>query len=236
MTSLLVMVPTRGRKTQCERLLVSFVKNTVRETTHLLFITDSDDQESYEGMDWGESSMGIIEPREYLTGKLNRTADSMVSSYDALMFAGDDHVFETKGWDDIMLKTLEAAGGTGMVYPDDKRRTDVPEIIMISSDIVAILGQFAEAAMKHYYIDNAWAELGKRTGLIHFCPDAVVTHKHYSVDKETVKDATYSEAEELWGQADMAAYQWWLANRMPVQVSQLRRAFNDDVDWVLGRI
>jgi hypothetical protein len=47
--NILVMVPTRGRRAQCERLLESF-----RETTSdadLLFIIDDDDEETYEGLD-----------------------------------------------------------------------------------------------------------------------------------------------------------------------------------------
>src|ERR1700760_1702266 len=99
MTSLLVMCPTRGRRANAERLLKSFEETAVLETTKLLFITDSDDQATYEGMDCGEASMGMMDPPESLTGKLNRTSDTFVDAYDALMFVADDNVFETPGWD-----------------------------------------------------------------------------------------------------------------------------------------
>lgn len=235
MTDLLVICPTRGRRTQVERLLKSFTEMTTLDTTDLVFVLDDDD-ESYKDMDWGPANYGVLSPRDSLTGKLNRTADAHVDAYDALMFVADDHVFETPGWDDMMLRQLADMDGKGMLYPDDKRRNDVPEIIMISSNIVKVLGHFAEPSMKHYYLDNAWAELGRRTGLLKFCPDVVVEHLHYSVCAETEHDQTYVEAENAWGATDRQAYNHWVVNVMPVQVSQLRRAFNPDVSWVLGRI
>lgn len=235
MTDLLVMCPTRGRRQQCERLLKSFTETTALDTTDLVFITDGDD-DSYADMDWGIANHGTLTPRDSLTGKLNRTADAHVDAYSVLMFVGDDHVFETEGWDDIMLRMLAGMGGTGMIYPDDKRRSDVPEIIMISSDIVKMLGQFAEASMKHYYLDNAWSEVGKRSGLLKWCPQAVISHLHYSVCPDTERDKTYTEAENTWGMSDLTAYNSWLVNKMPVQVAQLRRQFSPDIKWVLGRI
>jgi hypothetical protein len=228
------MVPTRGRPEKCARILKSFVETTSLDTTDILFITDGDD-DSYENMDWGVADHAVIDPRESLTGKLNRTADICAEQYNVLMFVGDDHVFVTPGWDDIMLRELDSMGGTGMLYPDDKRRVDVPEIIMISSDIVKTLGHFAEPSLKHYYLDNSWAEIGKRTGLIKFCPDVVIEHHHYSVDDTVERDKTYVEAENAWGSSDLVVYHEWRAGRMPVQVSQLRRKFNPDIQWVIGR-
>ena len=53
MTSLLVMVPTRWRKENCERSLKSFTENT--DNADIAYITDSDDQDTYAGMDWGRA-------------------------------------------------------------------------------------------------------------------------------------------------------------------------------------
>lgn len=235
MNDLLVICPTRGRRDNAMRLLQSFEKNTVLNTTNLVFVTDPDDQETYEGVDWGEAQHGILDPREYLTGKLNRTVNNYIDMYDAIMFIADDHVFETVGWDDLMLRGLAQNGGTGMIYPDGVRRNDVPEIILFSTDIIKELGHFAEPTLGHYYLDNTWAELGKRSNLIHFMPEVKIPHLHYSVDEETQRDKTYSETEELLGERDRLAYNNWVMNIMPVQVSKLRRAFNPDVKWVLGR-
>lgn len=231
---LLVMVPTRGRRAQCERLLESF-----RETStcaDLAFITDPDDQEMYAGVDWGDAAVGVLEPREYLTGKLNKTAEAMAGMYRVLMWAGDDHVFKTPGWDWIMLAALEDMGGSGWVYPDDKRRQDVPEIWMCSSDVVKALGWFANPALSHYYIDNTIAELGKRSGLLRYCPEAVVEHLHYQVAPGTEHDATYRETENAFGTTDLAAFGQWRTDIAPYEVALLRRQFSKDISWVIGRV
>ena len=232
--SLLVMVTTRGRRPQVERLLESFEKTT--DSADVMFIMDPDDEDTYEGIDWGNALTSTLSPRGTNVEKLNRTAQAFWDDYDALMFVGNDHVFCTEHWDTIMLRKLEDMGGTGMIYPDDKRRNDIPEIIMISSDIVKAMGQFAEASFSHYYIDNAWAETGKRSGLLRYVPEVVIEHHHYSVDPGVEHDELYRYAEEWFGGPDLQAFHQWRATIMPHQISLLRRKFNPDIKWVLGRI
>jgi hypothetical protein len=230
---LLVMVPTRGRRAQCERLRKSFAETAT--CADLLFITDPDD-DAYEGMDWGEASAAVLDPREYLTGKLNKTALAMADLYRVLMWTGDDNVFRTPGWDRIMLAALDDLGGSGWIYPDDKRRSDVPEHWMVSSDIVKTLGWMANPVLGHFYIDNSVAELGKRAGLIRWCPEAVIEHLHYSVNPETEHDGLYKSTEEKFGAADLDAYQQWRVNQLPFDVSLLRRQYSPDIQWVLSRV
>ena len=169
-------------------------------------------------------------------GKLNHAALACADAYDAMMNVGDDCVFRTPGWDEILLQALESMGGTGIVYPDDKRRTDVPELWCASSDVVTALGYFAMPGCAQYYVDNVWAELGKRAGLIRFVPAAVVEHLHYSVSAGTEHDEVYREPENKWGAHDLQAYQEWRGVRAANEVALLRREFSPDVAWVLSRI
>ena len=230
---LLVIVPTRGRRAQCERLLESFDRTVT--CADLVFVTDPDDG-SYEGMDWGGAECAVLEPRQMLSGKLNKTAMSFAGAYPVLMWCADDHVFRTPGWDKLMLQALEDMGGSGWVWPDSRRRSDVPEIWMCSSDVVQALGWFANPALSHYYLDNSIADLGKRSGLYRWCPEAVIEHLHYSVCPETERDVVYRETEGTHGEKDMAAYRDWHASVLPMQVAQLRRKFNPDVLWLLEKV
>ena len=233
--SLLVMIPARGRRANAERCLKSYTDTVSLDSTEITFITDPDD-DSYDGMDWGPAVHAVLDPRAYVAEKLNKTALAMAGEFDVLMHTGDDNVFVTPGWDEIMLAMLEEMGGSGWVYPDNKRRSDVPEMWACSSDVVQALGWFLCPAMDHFYVDNAVAELGKRSGLIRFCPQAVIEHRHYSVTPGVEHDATYREAEEKFGSSDLNAFQQWRADVMPYEVARLRRQFSRDVDWVLSRV
>ena len=234
--NLLVMIPTRGRRAQCERLLESFTETTTGDDTDLVFISDGDDQDTYAGFDWGPATHAVIDPRMPFSGKLNSVAAVAADDYDVLMWVGNDHVFVTPGWDKLLLAALEDLGGSGWVYPDDKRRADVPEIWMCSSDAVKALGWFAPPSMDHFYIDNAIGELGKRAGMIRWCPQAVVEHLHYSVCAETEHDGLYKSTEDRFGDSDLKAFHEWRSSDLANEVSVLRRAFNSDVRWVLSRV
>jgi hypothetical protein len=230
---LLVMVPTRGRREQCERLLETFAATAT--CADLLFILDPDDA-AYEGMEWGAAATCVLEPREYLSGKLNKTGMAMADVYPFLMWTGDDVAFKTPDWDRILLDALKDLGGHGWVYPDDKRRNDVPEHWMVSSDVVKTLGWFANPVLSHYCLDNSIAEIGKRAGLIRWCPEAVVEHLHYSVSPAVEHDETYRSTEEMFGESDLKAFHQWRADQLANEVSVLKREFCPDRRWVLSRV
>lgn len=232
MTDLCAFLPTRKRPEMAARCIASFRETKALDSTDLILVIDDDDN-SYEDV---TDTDKITVTRGNLITAVNAAATVLAEHYDALFLAADDLVFITPGWDRLMLEALEDLGGTGIVMPDDKRRYDVPEHPLISSDWVRELGHFAEPSLGHFYPDNCWAELGKRTGLIRYCPEAVIEHRHYSVDRGTLHDETYREAEEAHGAADLQAFRQWQADVMPHEVARLRRQFNRDVSWVISRV
>ncbi|HEV2355689.1 MAG TPA: glycosyltransferase family A protein [Puia sp.] len=233
--SLLVIVPARGRKANCERLLESFRETAGNADTEILVITDPDDQETYEDMDWGNAQHAVMSPRGSYIEKLNHGWNAFREDYDAFMCLGDSNVFITSGWDVILLKMLDSLGGSGWVYPENGRRRDIPEHWLASADVTRMSGWLAPPDVKMYYGDNIIADLGKSSGLLRYCPEAVIEHRHYSVTGEE-RDATYAEAEDTHGEPDREAYLRWRAGKMPHQVARLRREFNPDIKWILGRI
>lgn len=232
--SLLVIVPTRLRAEQCTRLMESFEQTA--DDAELLFVTDDDD-DSYEEMDWRGHAHIEMSPRGTTVEKLNATVVGMGAEYEHLMWTGNDHVFVTPHWDTMMLKALTELGGSGWVYPNNGRRADIPETWLVSSDVVRLLNWFAYPALNHYYIDNVIGDLGKRSGLMKYCPDVIIEHKHYQVDREVEHDALYREAEEKFADADIKTFHAWRGGMdAAVAVSRLRRTFNPDVKWLLGKV
>jgi hypothetical protein len=231
--SLIVIVPTRNRPAQCKRLIESFEETTDNAT--LLFVTDGDDK-SYEGFDWHGHGCAEVNPRASLTQKLNSTAQNILGKYEEIMWQGDDHEFITPHWDTKILQVRQD-WGSGWLYPNNGRRSDVPETWTVSRDVVEALGWYANPALAHYYIDNSIAELGKRAGIIKWVSDVKIVHHHYSVDKDTEYDDLYKDTEKLFGERDLAAFQQWRgSNQVAATVSQLRRQFNPDVAWVLSKV
>jgi len=216
---LMIMVPVRGRKANCERLLQSYA-DTV-ESADMVFVLDPDDLHTYEGVDWGRTRQVVLDPRGMIGPKRNYAARMFMDEYDALMCAEDDITFgATRGWDTILMGELAAMGGSGMVYPDEDRRTDIPENVLISTDIVKALGWFCEPSMQHYWIDNVWADLGRGAGCLRLCTDVKWENFHYTMGKagNTTRDETYSTAERL-GPADALAYRVWRDERMAQDVA-----------------
>lgn len=227
---LCVFIPTRHRRARAGECIRSF-RETVDGDVDLFLVVDEDD-DSYQDMDVPV----ITVPHESLTTAINRAARWLSGEYRALFLGADDLVFKTPGWNRHLLRSLELMGGSGWVFPDDKRRYDVPEHPLISSDIVRFLGWFAEPSLGHFFVDNCWAELGKRSGLIRYCPEAVIEHQHYTTHPEIERDAMYTDAEKDFGKSDMEAFKTWQADRMAGEVARLRREFSQDLSWVLSLI
>lgn len=228
-----VVVPTRSRPEQCKRLIESFEKTT--DDAHLVFVTDDDDN-SYDDFDWRGHGVGEMKPRANLVQKLNYTVQNLIDNVDEVMWVGDDHEFITPHWDTKMLLARNA-WGPGWLYPNNHRRSDVPE--SWSTDVATIrsTGWYAPPFLNHYYVDNAIAELGKRAALIRWVPEVEIVHHHYSVDTTTEYDELYRETEKNYGQADLQVFQQWRgSSQIATLVSKLRRELNPDVQWVLSTV
>ena len=104
-------------------------------------------------------------------------------------------------------------GGTGFTYPFDGTREDIPEAVVMSSDIVQILGWMAEPSLNHFYIDNVWADLGRGAGCLRYLRAIAVDHAQQS-DK-TSRDSGEKLA------ADRDAYYEWRRNRMTDDLSKV---------------
>jgi hypothetical protein len=232
--SLLTIVPTRARPEKVARLIDSFDLTT--DNSDLLFIVDPDD-DSMKGFDFKGHTAMMMEPRGTMVQKLNYAVAQYINDYDHIAWYADDNEFVTRHWDTLMLETLKDMGGSGWVYSYDKRRTDIPETWLASTDVIRELGWYANPILNQYYVADSIAILGKRSSLLSFCKEAVIPHHHYDVDETATRDALHEYAETTFGKMDLANYQAWAgSNQVSAVVSRLRRKFNPDVQWVLGKV
>jgi hypothetical protein len=221
---LLVIVPSRGRPQNVARLLKA-VHETRRLDTHVWIGADDDDPAlaEYEKVFSGLRGPGdkfAAGPRKGLAEWTNHAAGRHADHYPFLASFGDDHLPRTPGWDKALVRAVREMGGTGFSYPHDGVREDIPEAVVLSSDIVRALGWMALPECQHYFIDNCWADLGRHAGCIRYLRAVAVDHISPATGKVPA-DATYAASSEKIS-ADQEAYAAWRAGRMPADVKVIR--------------
>ncbi len=208
---LLVITPSRLRPGNIARLLDA-VHATAKMKTHVHVAVDDDDPEldryrqvmQRAGKDGDVLTTG---PRKGLTGWTNEIAVPAAEDYPYLASLGDDHVPYTPGWDKALIRAIEQMPGkTGFSYPWDNTREDIPEAVVMSSNIVKALGWMALPDCTHWYIDTAWADLGRGINALKHLRAIKVEHA-WKAD-QTSKDS----GEKLI--ADRDAYYLWRKQRM----------------------
>jgi hypothetical protein len=208
----LVITPTRERPANAARLMLAVHGTAVMRTRVALAVDDDDPQLAAYERDvrplLAPGDMMLVAPRGCLSQWTNRVARGWGSEYHFLASLGDDHEPFTLGWDQLLADAiLDLPGGHGFAYPDDERRDDIPEAVMVSRGIVQALGWFMLPDCRHFYVDNAWSDLGVALG-ISYVHRAKVPHRHYTTTPGVARDGSYAQA-EAWGPADQAAYVAW---------------------------
>lgn len=125
-----------------------------------------------------------------------------------IAFMGDDHRVRTHGWD---RRLADAAGPWGISYGNDLLRgADLPTAVMMSADLVRVLGKMAPEELWHMYCDDYWAALGRELGHLVYLDDVIIEHMHPAAGKAQV-DESYRQTNspEVYS-ADAAAWDAYL--------------------------
>lgn len=94
---------------------------------------------------------------------------------------GDDMVFETQSWDQIVLERVNATGGKGVYWCDDAyiAHERLPVNLMVTRDLVrATRLPFMCPYYRADMIDTVWGAVASYTGLRQYIPEVVVRHEH----------------------------------------------------------
>ena len=220
---LLVIVPSRGRPGNITRL-VDAVRATSRAETHLHVAVDEDDETlpQYRAvMDKAGGEHDVLEtgPRKGLCAWTNEVATRRAGEYPFLASFGDDMVPRTPGWDKALIRGIERMGGTGFTYPWDSTREDIPEAVVMSSDIVAALGWMCEPTLAHWYPDNVWADLGRGAGCLRHLRAIAVDHLNVAAGQARPDATARDNGRSL--DADQDAYYAWRKERMAGDIKKI---------------
>lgn len=229
---LLVIVPSRGRPHNAERLIEAFEVTGAFEVAQLVFAIEADDPEhdNYVIREEQNRSWALSYPEwQPMVHKLNAAADHLLTAYDYpyVMFMGDDHVPRTYGWARTYVAELRRMG-TGVVYGDDLVQGErLCTQWAMSSSIVHTLGRMVPAPVEHMYCDNSIMDVARAAGCLKYLPDVKIEHAH-PVAGRGAWDASYQKtnAREQY-RKDHRAYMEW---------KNSRSGLTEDVDRVKALI
>lgn len=218
MTSeLLVIVPSRGRPQNIERLLQAWEDTGAEAELEIAIDDDDPTLDAYLKLRVNKT----IGPRLGMIGSLNEQATRVAPCFDAVGFLGDDHTPRTHGWDKTICAEL-AAMGTGIVYGNDLfQRAMLPTAVFMTSDIVQALGYMAPPFLQHMHADNFWLDCGREINRISYLDAVVIEHMHPQAGKAPMDDG-YGHVWPMM-QADADAYAAYKADgRFAADVAKLR--------------
>jgi hypothetical protein len=197
---LLVVVPSRGRPQNIQRLREA-MDVTCQGYTTLLVGLDEDDEESYPRL--GNVQYAVRAGLRGFTAWANELAVPAVGEYRYIGALGDDCVPETPGWD---VRIMEALNRQPFAYANDlyPLRPHGSQVthVFTRSEVVRALGYIGVPALTHMYVDDAWGAWGAACG-IEYLPGVIIEHLHHSSGKAPA-DETYRRAEETSAQCQAA--------------------------------
>jgi len=226
---LIVICPSRNRPAKASEAYREFLRTKELDDTRMVFVVDEDDPTLDDYVTKHSLPVLHAPAGQGMAGALNTAALALAHECDVLGFIGDDHRFRTKGWDIVIDAYLVQAptkegGRLGMAYGKDLIRDDIPTHIFIRSDIILALGWMALPDAKHLYLDNAWAELGRRAECIAQIVDLVVEHMHPTAGKGQW-DADYARvnAPHVYSHDGQVFSRWVDSGRAELDAAVVRR-------------
>lgn len=234
MVRMLTIVPTRGRPAALARVVAAWSATAAFDHAALLFVVDDDDPHlgAYRAAARRAAAtqprvrIEVAGPWQPMVPKLNAAAARHAGAFDALGFAGDDHLPRTPGWPAVLLAELDDMGG-GIVHGDDRMwGAGLPTEWTMSSSVVRALGRMVPADVEHLYCDNAVAELGRAAGCLRYVPRVIIEHMHPAVGKAP-RDRGYAlvNAPRQYTR-DEAAFVAWRRDTLPGQADTVRRVLS----------
>ena len=220
MADLLVIVPTRGRPDNIDRLICAW-RSTTTGCADLLIAIDDDDPADYPWRDV-DGVFYAVGPRMRLGPTLNHSAVQFAPKYPYLSFFGDDHCPRTYGWDLKVCESL-AKSEPRLCYGDDLLQGErLPTAVFMTSDIVTALGYMVPPGLIHLFVDDSWLALGRALNAITYMPNVVIEHVHPFAGKAEMDEGYLAVNNEAMVTADKATYEAWVENDLASAVEKIR--------------
>ena len=223
-----VIVPSRGRPQNAERLIQAMEETVSPGDNVTLVLAQDDDDEKYPILDSGVLPTNItfihrIDERQGCMGTLNSLAILYASdlyNFDIIGFMGDDHVPRTDAWNNQVAQALFCPG---IVYGNDLYQgSKLPTAAFISSSIIRELGHMVPPTLYHLYCDNYWLMLGANAGCLRYLPGMIIEHVHPVAGKTEVDDGYLRVNSPEMINKDALAWKEWKETKLRDEVEKVK--------------
>jgi hypothetical protein len=221
MTKSVVILPSRNRQHRIGKTILSLREHT--KVSDIIVSLDEDDHMNYQRFAGVNYEVGPVPTRVGMNQKMNRMVDKLKNDYDYILWAADDTVVQTPGWDEILIDAIRDVP-FGISYPNDLfQGENLPSNgTCFDSRIVHTLGYLAPPALYHLYLDNFWKLLGSELGTLRYKEDVIVEHFHY-VNKKALNDPAYESVNSrAMYDADRTTYQEYVNNGLAADLKKIR--------------
>jgi len=220
-----VVVPSRGRPENAERLAQAF-KDTGAEAD-LYIVIDNDDpkwneyakSENYKKLPADNKTGGCA--KSLNTGAVLLLDITKYPLYDYFVFMGDDHLPRTPGWDKAFIQALGT--NTGIVYGDDLLQgANLPTAYGMTRDLVNELRGMTFPGCVHLFFDNFVKQLGLDLEYLKYLPDVIIEHMHPVAGKAEMDEGYERVNQPKWYEKDLLTLQRYLSD---IEYAELVRKF-----------
>lgn len=214
----LIVIPSRGRPQNVQRSFDAIKRTSV--ISDLVFVLDEDDEHNYPRIPG--ASYEVL-PRIKMNKSLNAIALKNIYTYKTITFMGDDHLTQTDNWDEVLYGPIKDRG-FGLSYGNDLMQgEDLPTAVMMSTNIIKVLGFMAPHDLLHLYMDYFWLDLGRGLNAIDYFDCVEIKHVHYG-NTEGIWDKTYEEANSsLTVDQDYTVYENYKQNYLLEDIARIKK-------------
>jgi hypothetical protein len=190
-----------GSRSRAEKAVACFEQlKKVSHISDFLILINEDQQDLYPNIDgvkrvvvpasWGNTS----------TAKANYFVDQkLYQGYFTVSGIDDDCRVTTDGWDLLLSLPLKAKG-YGVSWGNDTIQNGrVPTKWTMTVNIIEALGFISPSTLRHLFVDDFLARIGKELNSAHYAPNVMMEHHHW-LNKKAEMDETYMEtaSRETW--------------------------------------